>query len=41
MSEAEVVAKALADPAVAGHVAGKEVVKRIVVPNKLVNLVVK
>jgi leucyl-tRNA synthetase len=41
MSEAGVIAKALADPAVAGHVANKHVVKQIVVPNKLVNLVVK
>jgi leucyl-tRNA synthetase len=41
MSEAGVIAKALADPAVAAHVANKEVVKKIVVPNKLVNLVVK
>jgi leucyl-tRNA synthetase len=41
MSEAGVVEKALADPAVAVHIANKEVVKRIVVPNKLVNLVVK
>jgi leucyl-tRNA synthetase len=41
MSEAGVVEKALADPAVAAHIAGKEVVKKIVVPNKLVNLVVK
>ncbi len=41
MSEAGVIAKALADPAVAAHVAGKQVVKQIVVPNKLVNLVVK
>jgi leucyl-tRNA synthetase len=41
LSEAGVVAKALADPAVAAHIANKEVVKRIVVPNKLVNLVVK
>jgi leucyl-tRNA synthetase len=40
-SEAALVSKALADPAVAGHVAGKEVVKRIVVKDKLVNLVVK
>ena len=40
-SEAGVVAKALADPAVAAHVANKQVVKQIVVPNKLVNLVVK
>jgi len=41
MSETGVIAKALADPAVAGHVANKHVVKQIVVPNKLVNLVVK
>jgi leucyl-tRNA synthetase len=41
MSDAGVIAKALADPAVAGHVANKHVVKQIVVPNKLVNLVVK
>jgi leucyl-tRNA synthetase len=41
MSEAGVVAKALADPAVAGHIANQQVVKQIVVPNKLVNLVVK
>jgi leucyl-tRNA synthetase len=41
MSEADVIAKALVDPAVAAHIANKEVVKRIVVPNKLVNLVVK
>jgi leucyl-tRNA synthetase len=41
MSDAGVIAKALADPAVAGHVANKYVVKQIVVPNKLVNLVVK
>jgi leucyl-tRNA synthetase len=39
--EAGVVSKALADPAVAGHVGGKRVVKQIVVPDKLVNLVVK
>jgi leucyl-tRNA synthetase len=41
LSEAGLVSKALADPAVAALVANKEVVKRIVVPNKLVNLVVK
>jgi leucyl-tRNA synthetase len=41
LSEAGVVSKALADPAVVHHLNGKEVVKRIVVPNKLVNLVVK
>jgi len=41
LSEAGLVSKALADPAVAGHVANRHVVKQIVVPNKLVNLVVK
>jgi leucyl-tRNA synthetase len=41
LSEAGVVSKALADPAVAGHVCAKRVVKQIVVPDKLVNLVVK
>ncbi|HEY2819463.1 MAG TPA: leucine--tRNA ligase [Candidatus Acidoferrum sp.] len=40
-SEAGVISKALADPAVAAHIANKQVVKQIVVPNKLVNLVVK
>jgi leucyl-tRNA synthetase len=40
-SEAGVISKALADPAVAAHIANKRVVKQIVVPNKLVNLVVK
>jgi leucyl-tRNA synthetase len=40
LSEAGVVAKAMADPAVAYHLGGKTVVKQIVVPNKLVNLVV-
>jgi leucyl-tRNA synthetase len=40
LSEAGVVAKALADPAVAHHVSGKRMVKAIFVPNKLVNLVV-
>jgi len=40
LSEAGVVSKALADPAVAHHVDGKRVVKTIFVPNKLVNLVV-
>jgi leucyl-tRNA synthetase len=40
MGEAEVVPKALADPAVASHINGKKVVKWIVVPDKLVNLVV-
>jgi leucyl-tRNA synthetase len=41
LSEAGVVSKALADPAVAHHLNGREVVKRIVVRDKLVNLVVK
>src|SRR5262249_32796948 len=38
--EAELISKALAEPAVAQHIDGKRVVKRIVVPDKLVNLVV-
>ena len=40
LGEAELVPKALADPAVAHHINGKKLVKRIVVPDKLVNLVV-
>ena len=40
-SEADVVAKAKADPAVARHLDGKRLVKVIFVPNKLLNLVVK
>jgi leucyl-tRNA synthetase len=40
LSEAGVVSKALADPAVAHHLNGKKIVKQIVVPNKLVNFVV-
>jgi leucyl-tRNA synthetase len=40
LSEAEIVPKALAEPAVAAHIGGKRVVKWIVVPDKLVNLVV-
>jgi leucyl-tRNA synthetase len=40
LSEEEIVARALADPKVAPFVDGKRVVKRIVVPNKLVNIVV-
>ena len=40
VSEEEVVAAAQADPAAAPHLAGKQVVKRIFVPNKLLNLVV-
>ena len=41
VSEAEIVPKALADPAVARHIDGKRLVKVIFVPNKLLNLVVK
>jgi leucyl-tRNA synthetase len=41
VSEAEIVRKALADPAVARHIDGKRIVKQIYVPNKLLNLVVK
>ena len=40
LREADLVPKALAEPAVAQHLDGKRVVKRIVVPDKLVNLVV-
>jgi leucyl-tRNA synthetase len=40
LSEADLVPKALAIPAVAQHINGKRVVKQIVVPDKLVNLVV-
>ena len=40
LAEAELVPKALADPGVAHHTNGKRVVKWIVVPDKLVNLVV-
>jgi leucyl-tRNA synthetase len=39
-SEADVVAKAKSDPAVARHLDGKRIVKTIFVPNKLLNLVV-
>ena len=39
LGEEEVIAQALADPSVAAHIQGKRVVKRIVVPDKLVNLV--
>ncbi len=41
ISQEEVEAKAFADPAVALHVAGKEIVKKIYVPGKLLNIVVK
>ena len=40
LGEAELVARALAEPAVAQYIDAKRVVKRIVVPDKLVNLVV-
>jgi leucyl-tRNA synthetase len=40
LGEADIVPKALAEPAVAQHINGKRVVKQIVVPDKLVNLVV-
>jgi leucyl-tRNA synthetase len=40
LAEADIVPKALAEPAVAAHIAGKKVVKWIVVKDKLVNLVV-
>ena len=40
-AEDDVVAAALAEPKVAAALAGKSVVKKIVVPGKLVNLVVK
>jgi leucyl-tRNA synthetase len=40
LAEADLIPKALAEPAVAQHINGKRVVKQIVVPDKLVNLVV-
>jgi leucyl-tRNA synthetase len=40
-SEAEVVAKALADEKVQSYVAGKQIVKQIYVPGKLVSIVVR
>jgi leucyl-tRNA synthetase len=40
-SQEDVLAAALADEKVASQVAGKEIVKRIVVPGRLVNFVVK
>jgi leucyl-tRNA synthetase len=40
LGEAELIPRALAEPAVAQHINGKRVVKQIVVPDKLVNLVV-
>jgi leucyl-tRNA synthetase len=41
ITEAQIIPKALAEPAVARHIDGKRVIKRIFVPNKLLNLVVK
>ena len=41
LSEAELVAKAKAEPAVARHIDAKRIVKVIFVPNKLLNLVVQ
>jgi leucyl-tRNA synthetase len=41
LSEAELLERARSEPAVAQHMDGKGVVKSIVVPNKLVNLVVR
>ena len=38
--EEEVVAAALADPQIQGHVAGRALKKRVVVPGRMVNLVV-
>ena len=40
LGEADIIPKALAEPAVAAHINGKRIVKQIVVPDKLVNLVV-
>jgi leucyl-tRNA synthetase len=39
LGEADIVPKALAEPAVAAHIDGKKVAKWIVVKDKLVNLV--
>jgi leucyl-tRNA synthetase len=41
ISEADIVPKALAIPAVARHLDGKRIVKQIYVPNRLLNLVVQ
>ena len=40
-AQADIIAAALADPGIANHVEGKTVVKEIVVPGRMVNLVVK
>jgi leucyl-tRNA synthetase len=41
LNEAALVAKAVADPAIARHIDSKRIVKQIYVPDKLLNLVVK
>jgi leucyl-tRNA synthetase len=41
LEEEELVARAVAEPKVAAGIAGKTILKRVVVPDKLVNLVVK
>ena len=41
MPEADAIARAMADPAVARWLEGRTVVKRIFVPDKLLNIVVK
>jgi hypothetical protein len=41
VSEAAAIAAALADPAVKRHTEGREIVRKIYVPGKLVSLVVK
>jgi leucyl-tRNA synthetase len=41
ISREDLEAKVLAEPKISKHLAGKEVVKVIIVPEKLVNLVVK
>ena len=41
ISEADIVPRALAIPAVARHLDGKRIVKQIYVPNRLLNLVVR
>jgi leucyl-tRNA synthetase len=40
LNEEELIARALAEPKVAAQLDGKQIRKKIVVPNKLVNLVV-
>jgi leucyl-tRNA synthetase len=41
LPEADLVARAKADEKVSKEISGKQIVKTIVVPNKLVNIVVK